>query len=131
MSKSENKFLNVDRSTCRITIKCGDLGAHHAFAYHKIEQSLEDILDTNKGLEDLHHRKDVSFTVECFHIKAKIKTQQTLIVIFESTILSHDQTGDENSSLKGQILECFKSVGISRHENNMQMQKVQCVLNFI
>lgn len=67
--RREKKFLNVDRATIRMTIKCGDLQTHHAFAHEKIAQCLEDVLDTNENLADLHHRKDVSVSMEVYSIK--------------------------------------------------------------
>ena len=131
----EKRFLNVDRATLRMTIKCGDLKSHHAFSHQKIEQCLQDVFDTNESLADLHHRKDVSLSMEVISIKELTKTKQSLIVIFESVILTQDQS-NANNTLKGLILDNIKNIGENRHINNTEMTNVcavccNCLLRFI
>ena len=122
-NKRQKKFLNNDRATFRMTIRCGELKAHHAFAYQKIEQSIGDVVDTDEHLADLHHRNDVSVTTEVYDIKAKIKTKHSLIIIFECLILTQELTESQDSE-RALILETIKNIGINKHPNNKEMTHV-------
>ena len=126
LRKREKKFLNKDNITMRMTIKCDELKSHHAFSHQKIEQCLDDVLVTNENLEDLHHRKDVSMSIEVYSIKELIKTKQSLLVIFEIVVLTQDHS-NQNDSLRAAILHNIKNIGIDRHQNNIEMINVCCL----
>ena len=124
----EKKFLNKDRATMRMIIKSIDLRTHHAFAHQKIEQCVQDIFDASEDLTDLHHRRDVSFSIEVFSIKNLTKTKQSLIVMFESIILTQDHS-DANNSFRKLIMDNLKNIGVNRHSINVEMINV-CISFF-
>ena len=126
LRKREKKFLNMDRVTFRMIIKCNELQTHHAFSHQKLEQCLDDVFDTDKTLSDLHHRKDVSLTTEVYNIKERTKLKQTLIVVFESVILTQDLGNGAvgSDSERKLILEAIKNIGVDRHGNNREMINV-------
>ena len=121
--KRDKEFLNIENTIMRLTIKCDDLQTHHAFSREKIEICLQDVLDINEDLADLHHRKDVSLSIEVLNIKELTKTKHSLIAIVEFKVLTQDHS-NANDSLKSKILDNFKNIGVSRHPNNTEMINV-------
>ena len=119
--KREKKFLNIHKAIVRMVVKSSLLKNHHQFTNDTIELCLQDVFDTNEALADLHHRKDVSLSFEVFYINAVVKTKQSLIVLFETTILTQDQIINEKLSYKDLILQNIENIGIPGQTNNGEM----------